>query len=123
MEFFYSLFTVLLHLVTIVTAADTSAWKSRSIYFTLTDRVARSSSDTGGGSCSDLGNYCGGTFKGLESKLDYIKGLGFDAIWMTPVVTSEQSPSCILQYWLTLPTDSAGGYHGSHSAFSQTRQL
>jgi alpha-amylase len=68
--------------------ADTSAWKSRSIYFALTDRVARSSSDTGGGSCSNLGKYCGGTFKGLESKLDYIKGLGFDALWITPVVAS-----------------------------------
>ncbi|KAJ4320285.1 hypothetical protein N0V94_003462 [Neodidymelliopsis sp. IMI 364377] len=75
--------------------ADTSAWKSRSIYFVLTDRVARSSSDTGGGSCSNLGKYCGGTFKGLESKLDYIKDLGFDALWITPVVAN-----------------SADGYHG-----------
>lgn len=72
----------------VVTAADTAAWKSRSIYFVLTDRVARSSSDTGGSSCSNLGKYCGGTFKGLESKLDYIKNLGFDAIWITPVVAS-----------------------------------
>ncbi|KAH7359782.1 glycoside hydrolase superfamily [Pyrenochaeta sp. MPI-SDFR-AT-0127] len=79
----------------LVLAADTNAWKSRSIYFVLTDRIARSSSDTGGGSCSNLGNYCGGTFKGLESKLDYIQGLGFDAIWITPVVAN-----------------SAGGYHG-----------
>lgn len=69
-------------------AADTPAWKSRSIYFVLTDRVARSNSDTGSGPCSNLGKYCGGTFKGLESKLDYIKGLGFDAIWITPVVAS-----------------------------------
>jgi alpha-amylase len=78
----------LLQIITLVAAADTSAWKSRSIYFVLTDRIARSSSDTGGGSCSNLGKYCGGTFKGLESKLDYIKGLGFDAIWITPVVAS-----------------------------------
>lgn len=81
--------TLLLHLTTLVTAADTSAWKSRSIYFVLTDRIARSSSDAGGASCGNLGNYCGGTFKGLESKLDYIKGLGFDAIWITPVVASK----------------------------------
>lgn len=73
----------------LASAADTSAWKSRSIYFVLTDRIARSSSDTGGGSCGNLGNYCGGTFKGLESKLDYIKNLGFDAIWITPVVASK----------------------------------
>jgi alpha-amylase len=83
--------TILFYITSVVTAADTSAWKSRSIYFVLTDRIARSSSDTGGGSCNNLGNYCGGTFKGLESKLDYIKGLGFDAIWITPIVASMQS--------------------------------
>lgn len=70
-------------------AADANAWKSRNIYFALTDRVARSNSDNGGNACSNLGNYCGGTFKGLEAKLDYIKGMGFDAIWITPVVDSE----------------------------------
>ncbi|KAI1506243.1 glycoside hydrolase superfamily [Biscogniauxia marginata] len=76
-------------------AADKEAWKSRSIYFAVTDRIARSADDTGGNACGDLSNYCGGTFKGLESKLDYISGLGFDAIWITPVVTN-----------------SDGGYHG-----------
>ncbi|KAM0319257.1 hypothetical protein ACHAPQ_010390 [Fusarium lateritium] len=76
-------------------AADANAWKSRNIYFALTDRVARSADDKGGNSCGNLGNYCGGTFKGLESKLDYIKGMGFDAIWITPVVAN-----------------TAGGYHG-----------
>ena len=70
-------------------AADANAWKSRNIYFALTDRVARSGSDNGGNACGNLGNYCGGTFKGLEAKLDYIKGMGFDAIWITPVVESE----------------------------------
>lgn len=79
-----------LYFVSYISAADTAAWKSRSIYFVLTDRIARSSSDTGGSSCSNLGNYCGGTFKGLESKLDYIKGLGFDALWITPVVASKK---------------------------------
>lgn len=69
-------------------AADTNSWKSRTIYFALTDRVARSYNDGGGGSCGNLSNYCGGTFKGLQSKLDYIKGMGFDALWITPVVAS-----------------------------------
>ena len=79
------------YITSIVSAADTTAWKSRSIYFVLTDRIARSSSDTGGSQCGNLGDYCGGTFKGLESKLDYIKNLGFDAIWITPVVSSMSS--------------------------------
>ncbi|KAI0544359.1 glycoside hydrolase superfamily [Xylaria curta] len=71
-----------------VLSADTESWRSRNIYFALTDRMARSSDDTGGDACSDLSNYCGGTFSGLESKLDYISGMGFDAIWITPVVTN-----------------------------------
>ncbi|TWU74219.1 hypothetical protein ED733_003265 [Metarhizium rileyi] len=89
---FLSTFTLLMHPVH---AADKKAWKSRSIYFALTDRIARSSDDNGGDSCRDLGNYCGGTFQGLQGKLDYIKGMGFDAIWITPVVAN-----------------SDGGYHG-----------
>lgn len=76
-------------LLTVALSADVDAWKSRNIYFALTDRVARSSDDTGGNACGDLSTYCGGTFKGLQSKLDYIAGMGFDAIWITPVVTSE----------------------------------
>jgi alpha-amylase len=87
--------TCALSAVSVVLAADTTAWKSRSIYFVLTDRIARSSSDTGGSACSNLGNYCGGTFKGLESKLDYIKGLGFDSVWITPVVASKHSASTV----------------------------
>ncbi|KAL4931095.1 glycoside hydrolase superfamily [Aspergillus undulatus] len=87
----------LLSLISIptVSAADVEAWKSRNIYFALTDRIARGSDDTGGDACGSLGDYCGGTFQGLESKLDYIKGMGFDAIWITPVIAN-----------------APGGYHG-----------
>lgn len=88
MFFFKVLVAFLLQIVTVY-AADTAAWKSRSIYFALTDRVARGSNDTGGASCGNLSKYCGGTFKGLESKLDYIKSLGFDSIWINPVVSSK----------------------------------
>ncbi|OJJ01945.1 hypothetical protein ASPVEDRAFT_129925 [Aspergillus versicolor CBS 583.65] len=92
-----SLTTLLLPLISIhtVSAADVEAWKSRNIYFALTDRIARGSDDTGGDACGNLGDYCGGTFQGLESKLDYIQGMGFDAIWITPVVAN-----------------APGGYHG-----------
>ncbi|GAB5355673.1 hypothetical protein AAMO2058_000225800 [Amorphochlora amoebiformis] len=69
-------------------------WKSRSIYQVLTDRFALSpgASDTCG---SDLRAYCGGTFRGIEKKLGYIKGMGFDAVWISPVVSQVD-----------------GGYHG-----------
>lgn len=79
----------------IASAADTTAWRTRNIYFALTDRIARTEDDTGGTPCDDLSDYCGGTFRGLQSKLDYIQGMGFDAIWITPVVAN-----------------SPGGYHG-----------
>ena len=32
------------------------------------------------------GTYCGGTWKGIQDNLDYIQGMGFDAIWMSPIV-------------------------------------
>ena len=45
-------------------------WKSRTIYQLLTDRFWKDDGTTNG--CADLGKYCGGTFKGIEDKLDYI---------------------------------------------------
>ena len=74
-------------------AADKEEWKSRSIYQVLTDRFARS--DGGTDTCGDLSGYCGGDYQGMIANLDYIQGMGFDAIWITPIVDN---------------TD--GGYHG-----------
>lgn len=59
-------------------------WKSRTIYQLLTDRFARS--DGAKTQCSNLGNYCGGGYKGIINNLDYIQGMGFDAIWISPIV-------------------------------------
>ena len=49
----------------------------------LTDRFYRSDGSTA--PCNDLHKYCGGTFKGIQNQLDYIKNLGFDAIWISPI--------------------------------------
>ncbi|ORY93108.1 glycoside hydrolase superfamily, partial [Syncephalastrum racemosum] len=68
-------------------------WKSRSIYQIVTDRFARSDGSTSG--CGDLSNYCGGDYKGIQNQLDYIAGMGFDAIWISPI-----------------PENTDGGYHG-----------
>lgn len=68
-------------------------WKSRVVYQIITDRFAKSDGDTS--PCSDITKYCGGTFKGIQNNLDYIEELGFNAIWISPVVAN---------------TD--GGYHG-----------
>lgn len=74
-------------------AADASEWKQRIIYQLLTDRFARNDSSTA--PCADLENYCGGSFTGMVAHLDYIVEMGFDAVWISPVVAN-------------FP----GGYHG-----------
>ena len=71
-------------------------WKSRTIYELLTDRFAKSGEDHKE-SC-DLSNYCHGTFKGIQQHLDYISGMGFNAIWISPIVLNKD-----------------GSYHGYHA--------
>lgn len=80
------LLTLLLTLTVLspVTFAKTAEeWKTRSVYQIITDRFARTDGSTA--KCDDLGKYCGGTFKGIQNNLDYIQGMGFDAIWISPV--------------------------------------
>ena len=76
-----------------VQAGDTAAWKQRSIYQVLTDRFARG--DGSKNACGSLSNYCGGNYQGMINNLDYVKGMGFDAIWISPIVDNLD-----------------GGYHG-----------
>ncbi|WP_431684038.1 carbohydrate binding domain-containing protein [Kitasatospora sp. KL5] len=64
------------------------------IYFVLTARFNDGDSGNNRGGSQDVksGNAANndpmfrGDFKGLVQKLDYVKGLGFSAIWITPVV-------------------------------------
>ena len=42
--------------------------------------------------------YCGGTFKGIMNHLDYIAGMGFNAIWISPPLKNKE-----------------GSYHGYHN--------
>ncbi|KAK5113287.1 hypothetical protein LTR85_010904 [Meristemomyces frigidus] len=69
-------------------AASAAEWRKRSIYQVLTDRyVYGNGTDVTPPECSVLdGLYCGGTWKGIESNLNYIAGMNFDAIWISPVV-------------------------------------
>ena len=71
-------------------------WKSRTIYELLTDRFARTGGDYKVG--CDLSKYCGGTFQGIQQHLDYIAGMGFNAIWISPIVKNKE-----------------GSYHGYHA--------
>jgi alpha-amylase len=74
--------------------AGTDEWKKRSVYQLLTDRYAKGNGGTGG---CDLSQYCGGDFQGITNQLQYIKDLGFDAIWISPVIDNTE-----------------GSYHGYH---------
>ncbi|MFE3068767.1 carbohydrate binding domain-containing protein [Streptomyces sp. NPDC059247] len=64
------------------------------IYFVLTARFndGDPANNRGGGQHVKSGNAANddpmfrGDFKGLIQKLDYVKGLGFSALWVTPVV-------------------------------------
>lgn len=60
-------------------AGNTEEWKQRSVYQVLTDRFA-------GGQNGDMHGYLGGSWNAMAEKLDYVKGMGFDAIWISPVV-------------------------------------
>jgi alpha-amylase len=68
-------------------------WKSRVIYQIVTDRFGKATDDSS--ACNDLTTYCGGTFVGIMNKLDYIQGLGANAIWISPI-----------------PLQTDEGYHG-----------
>ena len=61
----------------------------------LPDPTAAEIAEVQAHKCDDLTNYCGGSFKGITENLDYIQGLGFDAIWISPIIKN----------W-------DGGYHG-----------
>ena len=77
------------------TTTERGDFREESIYFIITTRFY--DGDTGNNvHCWDdpqAGNpdkdpAWRGDFKGLADKLDYIKALGFSAIWITPVVTN-----------------------------------
>lgn len=58
----------------------------------LTDRFALT--DDAGTPCDTAPQlYCNGTFKGIVNHLDYIQAMGFDAIWISPVVTNLEGNS------------------------------
>ena len=91
-------------------AASANDWRSRSIYQVdcipsslhpctyakghqlVTDRFALTN---GSEPACDTGDrkYCGGTHQGVINHLDYIQNMGFDAIWISPVVSNFEGAS------------------------------
>lgn len=69
-----------------VAALSAAEWRRQSIYQVVTDRFARTDLSTTAPCDTSQQVYCGGTWRGLISKLDYIQGMGFTAVWISPVV-------------------------------------
>nr|AAN75021.1 alpha-amylase precursor [Lipomyces starkeyi] len=76
-------------------------WRGRAIYQIVTDRFARTDGSTT--YLCDVTDrvYCGGSYQGIINMLDYIQGMGFTAIWISPIVEN-------------IPDDTGYGYayHG-----------
>ncbi|KAJ9108825.1 hypothetical protein QFC21_000145 [Naganishia friedmannii] len=89
----YSKFSLLAALIFVaslsvntVHAFDDNAARSKSVYQVVTDRFALTNPSDSRTCDTDDMVYCGGTWKGTEEKLDYIHGMGFDTVWISPVV-------------------------------------
>ncbi|KAI9646985.1 hypothetical protein NHQ30_004986 [Ciborinia camelliae] len=101
--------------------SNAEAWKRRSIYQVLTDRFAIDDENhPNPGPDHGLREYCGGTWRGIISKLDYIQGMGFDAIWISPVcffsltngLTSVTNASLQISKNIEEVTEYGVAYHG-----------
>lgn len=88
---------------------DDFDWDEAVIYFAVTDRFfdGNESNNTNVDK-NGPSSYHGGDFAGLTAKLDYLKDLGVNTIWITPIVANDMEDG--------LTTDVAGikswGYHG-----------
>ncbi|GCB23537.1 alpha-amylase A type-3 [Aspergillus awamori] len=96
-----TIFLFLAIFVATALAATPAEWRSQSIYFLLTDRFARTDNSTTASCDLSARQYCGGSWQGIINQLDYIQGMGFTAIWITPVTAQ-------------IPQDTGYGqaYHG-----------
>lgn len=65
-------------------------WGGATVYFAVTDRFANGTTDNDENygrqqdGKDEIGTFHGGDFKGLTDKLDYLEGLGVNALWITP---------------------------------------
>lgn len=104
---------LLLYLFVFLPACSRAAdFREETIYFVITDRFVDGDPANNNiyGDEYKPGNlryYQGGDFRGLINNLDYIKDMGFTAVWITPPVM--QPPG---RYVNSAGTYDAAGYHG-----------
>jgi hypothetical protein len=94
-------------------AATPDEWRSRSIYQIVTDRFARTDGSTTAACNAGLGQYCGGTWNGIANQLDYIQGMGFDAV---------RTLQLIVHVWATANRQRSG-YLQSHTRSPKSQQI
>ncbi|WP_162823874.1 alpha-amylase family glycosyl hydrolase [Lysobacter sp. TY2-98] len=88
-------------------APPTPDWRDQIVYFVMLDRFddgdpRNDDQHTGEFDPGDGAHYSGGDLAGVTRRLDYIRGLGATAVWITPPVAH--------QWWN--PRANYGGYHG-----------
>ncbi|MGN0428240.1 MAG: alpha-amylase family glycosyl hydrolase [Agathobacter sp.] len=67
-------------------------WDEAVIYFAVTDRFFDGNTENNDGVNKDGSlSYHGGDFAGLTQKLDYLKELGVNTIWITPIVENSNT--------------------------------
>ncbi|CAG9623437.1 alpha-amylase family glycosyl hydrolase [Sutcliffiella rhizosphaerae] len=67
------------------------AWQDEIIYFIMIDRFNNGDiSNDYEVNRDDPKAYHGGDFRGIIQKLDYIKDMGFTALWLTPIFQNEE---------------------------------
>ncbi|MCA1059524.1 alpha-amylase [Rossellomorea aquimaris] len=75
-------------------------WQDETIYFLMVDRFNNGDmSNDKNVNTEDPKAYQGGDFQGIIDKLDYIKDMGFTAIWLTPIFDNQ--PMGYHGYWIT----------------------
>lgn len=75
-------------------------WQDEAIYFIMVDRFNNMDpTNDQDVNVNDPKAYHGGDLKGVTAKLDYIKEMGFTAIWLTPIFQNE--PGGYHGYWIS----------------------
>ncbi|KAI6137178.1 glycoside hydrolase family 13 protein [Pisolithus sp. B1] len=87
-QFLFLIWTLFSFYCCETSAASAQKWRSRSIYQIVTDRFALSGPSYNTSCDPSALRYCGGTWQGIVDHLDYIQGMGFDAIWISPPFTN-----------------------------------
>lgn len=65
-------------------------WRDVWIYFLVTDRFAHPTAPPRERWDAEVNGYQGGTFAGIQRRLDYLRDLGVGALWISPVLKNPQ---------------------------------